>query len=156
MDVRKIIKNKGKSEEQLIPILLEIQKQKEGNYISSNDIKIIEEETGIAEVKIYSVISFYSALSLKPRGKYIIQVCNNVPCQINNSEEINKALKKELGIGMGEATDDMLFSLEHTSCLGHCDIAPVIKINDKIYGNLNEQKVKDIVTAYREGRDISE
>jgi len=156
MNIIDIINTIGNSKENIIPLLLKIQEIKQLKYITSEEIKIISSEMNIPESKILSILSFYTAISDKPRGKYIIQVCSNVPCYVNGAVNILELFKKELGIDIDETTSDNMFTLEYTSCLGCCTISPAIRINGNIYGNMDEMKVKSIITYFREKGDNNE
>ena len=149
MQLMNLIKKHGSKSENLINILLEYQDGKSDNCILENEIKTVAKELGISESRVYSVITFYSLFSTKPRGKYIIQVCNNVPCHVNESGEIIKELEDNLRIKFGETTPDKVFSLEYTSCLGCCDKSPAIRIGKKIYGNLTPDKISGIIAQCR-------
>jgi NADH:ubiquinone oxidoreductase subunit E len=86
---------------------------------------------------------------LEPRGKYIIEVCNSGPCYVRNYKEVASVLEEILGIKVGETTEDELFTLQYTSCIGACDIAPAMKIGEEVYGNLNREKIEKIIDQYR-------
>lgn len=145
-----IIEEKGNTKDKLIEILLEIQSRTEGNYVPKETLKIISESLDIPLSKVYGVATFYSMLSIKERGKYVIQICNSAPCYISGSSDIVKAFEEVLGIKMGEVTQDGMFSLEYTSCIGACNLAPAVKINDKVYGNLDKNKIIEILDSLRE------
>jgi NADH-quinone oxidoreductase subunit E len=149
MSLASILEKYPQAETHLLAILQEYQDQKDNHSISESEVKEIADYLGITESKVASVISFYTLLSLKPRGKHIIQVCQNVPCFVNDSPLILKTIEQILGIHLGETTPNNLFTLEGTSCLGCCDQAPVIRIDGKIYGNLTPDKVKAIISEYR-------
>jgi NADH:ubiquinone oxidoreductase subunit E len=103
----------------------------------------------ITESRIFSVMSFYSLFSIKPRGKFIIQVCRDIPCHINGATDIVRSLENQLLIKMGETTPDQIFTLEYTSCLGCCDKAPAIRIGNEIFGNLTESLISKMIADYR-------
>jgi NADH:ubiquinone oxidoreductase subunit E len=84
--------------------------------------------------------------SFMPRGKYVIRVCESPPCHILGAQTIFKAIESELGVKVGETTDDGLFTLEGTSCLGVCGVAPAMMINDEVYGNLDKEKIHKILS----------
>lgn len=149
MEIKEIVQKEGKSPDQLLGILLEYQKTKNRNYLTKKDLKAIAEEMGLPESRVFSVATFYSLLSVKPKGKHVIQICRDVPCYVNGSFNILEELESALQIGIGETTQDGLFSLEYTSCLGYCEIAPVIRIDQKICGNLDSKKLADIIAEYR-------
>jgi NADH-quinone oxidoreductase E subunit len=89
--------------------------------------------------------SFYTLFSAKPVGKYHIQVCRTLACQLRGAEELTSILKEKLGIGIGGTTADGLFSLTEVECLGSCCTAPMMQINDTYYENLTRQKVDEIL-----------
>ncbi len=149
MELIEIIQRKGKTPDKLLGILLEYQKTRNRNYLTNDDLKIVAEEMGLPESRVYSVATFYSLLSVKPKGKHIIQLCRDVPCYVNGSFDIREELETALQISVGETTRDGLFSMEYASCLGYCEIAPVIRIDQKIYGNLNSKRLADIIAEYR-------
>lgn len=149
MQLLKIIEKHGRTPENLLPILTEYQNCKDTNFLSEEEIKLVAKELNIPQNKVYSTISFYSLLSTKPRGKYIVQVCEDVPCYVNNSVNIVKELEEMLKIKMGQTTSDGIFTLEHTSCIGCCDMSPAIRIDGKLYGDMNKEKLAIIILEYR-------
>ncbi len=124
---------------------------KEENYISFEDAVKISKDKKISLSKIYGVGTFYSMLSFKPRGKHIIRVCGGLACHLANGDRIMNRLKELLHIDTGETTSDGLFTLEESSCLGLCSVAPAMMIDDKPYGNLTEEKVEEIIKNIKEG-----
>ena len=94
--------------------------------------------------------SFYTMYSFDPRGKYVIRVCESPPCHILGAQTIFKAIETKLGIKEGETTKDGFFTLEGTSCLGVCSVAPAMMINDEVYGNLDEEKIGKILEQIKE------
>lgn len=155
MQLMNIIKKHGRLPENLIHILLEYQETKSDNCISETEIETIAHEMNISESRVYSVVTFYSLFSTKPRGKYIIQVCDNVPCYVNGSVNIVKELEDNLGIKMGETTPDKVFSLEYASCLGCCDKSPTFRIGSNLYSGLTPDKIPGIIAQYRRKYDES-
>ena len=139
-------KYRGKPEA-LLSCLYAIQ-EKDG-YLSEENISSLAELLNLPKVEVYSVASFYSLFTLKKTGKYIIRICVSLPCYLNGSKEILEVLKEELGIEADQTTSDKKFSLETVSCLGLCDKAPAMMVNEKIYGNLNPEKVREIVQEYK-------
>lgn len=145
-----IIKEIGTTPDKLIEVLIEVQNNSNNNYISEEECNVISKEMNIPLSKVYGVASFYSMLSTKKKGKYVIQICNSAPCYLNGGKEITKIFETELGIKIGEVTNDELFSLEFTSCIGACDLAPAAKINEELYGKLNKEKITLILNKLRE------
>lgn len=153
MKIKEILDKNGRTPDKLISSLLEYQKTTLCNYLTEDDLREFAKETGIPISRISSVASFYSLLSTESRGRYIIQVCYDVPCYVNNSVNIVEELEKNLGIKMGQTTEDETFSLEFSSCLGCCDKAPVMQIGETLYGNLTSEKIASILDKYRGGKD---
>lgn len=108
----------------------------------------IAKKTGVATAKIYGVVTFYSFFTMKPRGKHTISCCMGTACFVKGAERILEAIKDELGIEIGQMTDDGMFMLEQVHCLGACSLAPVISIDGQIYGHLTREKVKEIIASY--------
>lgn len=149
MLIKELIDKHGKKPEKLISILLDYQKSKDAQYITEEDMKTVAAEMGLPESRVYSVASFYSLLSTEKRGKHIIQLCHDVPCYINGSFNLKEELERQLGIAMNETTGDGLFTLEHTSCLGYCEKAPAMRIDEDYYGNVAKEDLHDILSRYR-------
>ncbi len=149
MILKEILQKYPKKDDQLIEILLDYQSAKSNHYISKEEIIEIADYLGIPESKVCSVLSFYTFFSVKPRGKHIIQVCKDVPCYVSSNIDILKIIETELGILVNETTPNQQFTLEFTSCLGCCDVGPVMRINDKIYTHLTADKIKAILSEYR-------
>lgn len=148
--VQNIIASNGKTKERLLPILLEIQEASGRNYVAEEWAKIVADELDMPLTKVYDVLTFYAMYSTQPRGRYVIEICKSTPCNIVKAKEVVEMFESELGIRMGETTPDELFTLQYTSCVGACDIGPVAKIGDEVYGNLNLAEVKRIIRNYRE------
>lgn len=149
MQLKDVIEKHGRLPENLIHVLLEYQAGKATNFISEDDVKLIARELDLSESRVYSIITFYSLFSTKPRGKYVIQVCSDVPCYINGSVDVVRELEENLKIKMGETTADGIFTLEHTSCIGCCNMSPAIRIGEELYGNMTSGKISEIILEYR-------
>ncbi|MEA1964642.1 MAG: NADH-quinone oxidoreductase subunit NuoE [Candidatus Aerophobetes bacterium] len=132
-------------EKDVIALLSKAQRENKHNYITEEKLKIIAQEAGLSYSEVYGVATFYSLFSLKPRGEYVIRVCDSGPCHLMGSRSIFEVLEEELKIKVGETTPDGEFTLEETSCLGICDEAPAMMINEKVYSNLTPQKIKGIL-----------
>jgi NADH-quinone oxidoreductase subunit E len=149
--VLEIIKSNGKAKEKLLSILLTIQEASGWNYVDKEWAKLVAAELDIPLTKVYDVLTFYEMFSTKPRGKYVIEICKSAPCHVSKANSVVQMFTEELGIEMGETTLDNLFTLQYTSCVGACDLAPVAKIGEKVYGHLTREKVAQIIKTYREG-----
>ncbi|MCI4463372.1 MAG: NAD(P)H-dependent oxidoreductase subunit E [Caldisericum sp.] len=139
---------KGKS---LIDVLHEIQESNPENYVPENLAKKVADTFKTSPAKVYGVVTFYTMFSVKPRGKHIIRVCRSLSCHLADGEKIVKKLKEELGVDFGETTEDKEFTLEESSCLGMCSIAPSMMIDDVPFGNLKEEDIPVILKKVREG-----
>ena len=147
--IQEICQKYAPRKDNLIQILHEIQDQDPQHYISPEAVDTVAEYLDIPVNHIYGVLTFYTMYSTKPRGKNIIRLCESPPCYIKGSDNMLRKLKVLLGINIGETTKDGLFTLEFTSCLGVCGNAPVMMINDDVYGDLTEEKVEEIIERIR-------
>lgn len=147
--VLKMIKSKKGTKEQLLAILLEIQKASGQNYVDKKWARLVADELGLPLTKVFDVLTFYAMFSTKPRGKYVIEICKSAPCHVTGGASVIQLFEKQLGIKMGETTADRLFTLQYSSCFGACDQAPAVKIGEMIYGKLTEEKVVEIIESFR-------
>jgi NADH-quinone oxidoreductase subunit E len=139
--------NKRNQEGALIPLLQSAQDSY--GYIPEKAIHYISEVVGIPSAEIYGVITFYAQFRLKPLGKHVIRICEGTACHVNGAKNILKVLQNELGVGVGETTEDGLFTLQSVACLGCCSLAPVIMVDDETYGSLTPDKTKKILKRYK-------
>lgn len=130
----------------LMPILQKAQEIY--GYLPIEVQKIISDETGIPLEKIYGVVTFYSQFTLSPKGRYQISVCLGTACYVKGSGDIYNKLMEKLGIVGGECTPDGKFSLDACRCIGACGLAPVMTINDEVYGRLKVDHIDDILAKY--------
>lgn len=149
--VREILSRFEPRRENLLDILHAVQEASPNNSLLSEDIEAIARYVGITPAEVYGTATFYTMFSVKPRGKHIIRVCASPACHLLGGESVLEALKRELGIDIGETTKDGLFTLEISSCLGVCGVAPAIMIDEVAYGNLTPAKIRDIINEYRRG-----
>ena len=127
----------------LLPVLQDIQDKK--GYISDKNMQEVADMFGIHPVEVFSVITFYSFLSEKKKGKHIIRVSNCVSNVMAGSEKVINEFEKALKIKTGQTTKDGKFTLERTSCIGMCDEAPAVMVDDKLIGKVTSQRVKKII-----------
>ncbi|CCQ96214.1 NADP-reducing hydrogenase subunit HndA [[Clostridium] ultunense Esp] len=118
-------------------------------YLPIEVQKMISEELRIPLSEIYGVATFYSQFSLIPKGEYKIGVCLGTACYVKGAQEILDKVEELLGIGVGQTTPDRKFSIDATRCLGACGLAPVLTVNEDVYGKLNPDDVKEIIEKYR-------
>ena len=131
----------------LVPMLLYT--QDELGYLSDEAISYLAQKTGLTELDVRDVISYYSMLTTKPRGKYNVQVCTNIACMLRGGEELLDHCKKKLGVGHKGTTQDGLFSLEEVECIGACSWAPAIQVNYDFHENLTIGKMDQVLDEYK-------
>lgn len=130
----------------LIPVLHEAQEVY--GYLPMSVQKRIAEGLGVSLADVYGVITFYTQFSLNPKGKYKVSVCLGTACYVKGAQDIFDKISDKLGIKSGECTKDTLFSLDACRCIGACGLAPVIMINDDVYGRLTADEVPAIIQKY--------
>jgi NADH-quinone oxidoreductase subunit E len=126
--------------------------QRAFHYIPREGLMAAAEHLGCGLSELYSMATFYKALSLTPKGKHIIRVCDGTACHIRGSVTLLDALKRRLGIEPGETTEDGFFTLETVNCLGACAIAPVMLVGEEYYGSLTTEKLDAVFQEYEERR----
>ncbi|MBR2755411.1 MAG: NAD(P)H-dependent oxidoreductase subunit E [Lachnospiraceae bacterium] len=102
----------------------------------------------LSVAEVYGVVTFYSQFSLNPKGKYSVSVCLGTACYVKGSDKILEAVESKLGIKSGECTSDAKFSVDVTRCLGACGLAPVMTVNEDVYGKAEPKKVAEIIDRY--------
>ncbi|WP_246345933.1 NADH-quinone oxidoreductase subunit NuoE [Sedimentibacter hydroxybenzoicus] len=119
-------------------------------YLPIEVQKFISHELDVPLAEVYGVATFYTQFSIEPKGKHKIGVCLGTACYVKSSQQVLDKLSKELNIKVGGTTDDNLFTLEATRCLGCCGLAPVMMIDQDVYGKLEVNKIPEIISKYRE------
>ena len=117
-------------------------------YLPYEVQKKISEGLDIPMAEIYGVVTFYTQFSIYPKGKFNVAVCLGTACYVKGSGDIIEKFKERLGIEVGQCTDDGKFSLEATRCIGACGLAPVLTVNDDVYGKITADDVDDILSKY--------
>src|SRR5271156_4960482 len=131
----------------LVPTLLYA--QDEVGFLSDEVIFELAERLELTELEVRNVISYYSMLTTKPRGKYNVQVCTNIACMLVGGEELLDHCKKKLGVENKGTTPDGLFSLEEVECIGACSWAPAVQVNYDFHENLTNAKMDQVLDEYR-------
>lgn len=147
-ELLKVIEERKNSKGCLMPIMQKAQEIY--GYLPVEVQTIISENTGIPIEKIYGVATFYAQFALNPKGKYKISVCLGTACYVKGSGDIYAKLEEKLGIKGGECTPDGKFSLEACRCIGACGLAPVLTVNDDVYGRLTPNDVDSVLAKYAE------
>jgi NADH:ubiquinone oxidoreductase subunit E len=132
----------------LMPILQEINATL--NYLPEDVLRYVSEETGYSLSDILRVATFYSAFSIVPRGKYVVNVCMGTTCYVRGSERLMEKFTDTLKIKQDETTPDMLFTLKSVRCIGCCGLAPAVMVGETVYGKLATKEVRGIINKYRE------
>lgn len=125
--------------------------QKHRRWISDDSLNDVAAHLNMSVSDVDSVATFYNLIFRKKTGKYVIHICDSVSCWTLGSTPLIQHLQKRLGIRIGETTDDGLFTLIPIACLGACDKAPVMMINDKLHTELTPEKIDSILEKYRSG-----
>ncbi len=149
--VDEIIDELGNRQSAVIAILQNIQEHY--RYLPKEVFPYLSKKLGISQAKIYSVATFYENFSLRPKGKYVIKVCDGTACHVRKSIPILEKLRKELGLSeMKTTTDDLHFTVETVSCLGACGLAPVLTVNDKVYPAMTPDKATGLLNGLKEDK----
>jgi NADH-quinone oxidoreductase subunit E len=136
------------SEAVLLPAL-HIAQRLCGGWLPDEAIQAVAAELDLPESKVYGVVTFYDLYHQSPVGRHRIRVCTNLSCQIRGSEEIMETLHRELGVGEEEVTPDGRCSYVHFECLGSCDTAPMMMVDDEYHENLTPKKARDILKGLK-------
>ena len=151
MDREAILKKFKPGLDNILYILHDLQDNNPQHYLDKQDIISCADYLNVPYSYVHSVASFYTMFSLKPRGRNIIRLCDSPPCHLMGSQSLLDYLKGALNVDVSETTKDGTFTLELTSCLGACGVAPVMSINDDMFGNLTPEKVDAILDKRRKG-----
>ena len=147
--IDKVIKKYEGKPGEIISVLEDVQETQ--GYLPQAILEEISEKMHVPLSRLFSMATFYSAFSLKPRGKHTLYVCLGTACHVRGGARITKGLTKQLGVKPGDTTEDKNFTLETLRCIGCCSLAPVIKVdNDDVYGYNTVDKIRGIIDKYKE------
>lgn len=138
--------SEGDTRERLLEMLKA--EQRESGLVSPEMIPPIAQSLNIGVSEAYGVATFYSFLSTRPLGRNVIRICKSLPCYLKNAQMIVESVHKAIGIGPGETTDDGKFSLELTNCIGACEKAPAMLVNNDVHGDLTPSKISEVLKSY--------
>ncbi len=142
--VNEIIQKHNGKKSALIAILQEI--QEEYRYLPEEILTYVATAMDLSPATVFGVATFYAQFSLEPKGKYIIKVCDGTACHVRGSGPLYKSIRKKVGLQDGKfTTEDMNFTVETVSCLGACGLAPVVTINEKVYGQMTPEGIEIII-----------
>jgi len=118
-------------------------------YLPAEVQKFVAKKLDVPTAKVFGVVTFYSYFTMVPKGEYDIAICLGTACYVRGAEKVLDAIKKEIGIGVGETTEDGKFSITGLRCVGACGLAPVMMIGEKVYGRLTPDMIKGIIDTYK-------
>lgn len=145
--VDKVLRAHGNDPSALIAILQDV--QEEYRWLPEEALRGVAEGLGIPLSRVYSVATFFRAFSLKPKGRHVITVCTGTACHVRGAPLVLAELQRMLGIGPGDTTEDLEFSLETVNCLGSCALAPLVVIDGKYHGHMSPRKIQRTVRKLR-------
>ena len=149
-EVVAILERFGRNTSKLIPILAAIQEHY--RYLPAKAMAVVANELKMPAAKIYGVATFYAHFALEPKGKYVIKVCDGTACHVKGSTKIIEALYEKIGVNAEKKTcANQLFTVETVSCLGACGLAPVMLVNEDVYGQVKPEKALAIVDEIIKG-----
>lgn len=149
MNRETILKKFEPSLSNILYIMHDLQDNNPQKYLAKEDIKLCADYLNVPYSYVHSVVSFYTMFSLKPRGRNIIRLCESPPCHLMGAQSLLDYLKSSLGVDIGQTTKDGVFTLELTSCLGVCGVAPAMMLNEEMFGNLTPEKIDTILEKRR-------
>jgi NADH-quinone oxidoreductase subunit E len=142
--VLEIVEKNERNAGRLIPILQAV--QAEYRYLPEEILTFVATSLGISPAKVYGVATFYHLFTLKPKGKYIVRVCDGTACHVKRSMDLHGAISKKLRLPKGkDTTADMLFTVETVNCLGACGLAPAMVVNEEVFGQLTPGRATEII-----------
>ncbi|HPY67374.1 MAG TPA: NADH-quinone oxidoreductase subunit NuoE [Bacteroidales bacterium] len=144
--IREICTSFNNDPQELINVLHKCQEH--FGYLPAEVQEVVSHELDIPVAKIYGVITFYSFFTMTPKGKYPISICMGTACYVRGAEKVLDEFKKELGLQVGQTTQDGKFSLSSLRCVGACGLAPVVMVGDKTYGRVAPDDVRSIIKEY--------
>lgn len=144
--ISEVTEEHGTSRDQLLPVLISL--NHDLGKLNSFIINEVSRRFNLSQTEVYAIASFYHLLNVKPVGRYIIRICSTISCDLSGKDQIVKSLEAELGISMGETTEDNLFTLEYANCMGMCDQGPAMLVNTDLYNNLTPSKAVNIINKY--------
>jgi len=147
--VRTILEKYEPSGEYLLDMLHDVQEADAQNHLSREALREVADYVGLPPSSVISSATFYSMFSLTPRGRHIIRICESPPCQLVGAESLLDVLIETLGVEVGGTTEDGVFTLETSSCLGVCGVAPAMMIDEELYGNLTKERLLETLESVR-------
>ncbi len=145
--VKDIIKKYDGDKTAMIAILQDV--QEELRYLPKEALSLISKKMEVPLTRIYEIATFYNAFSLKPRGKYLVEICLGTACHVQGGANLLDRLERDLAIPSGETTPDNMFTLAEVRCLGCCSLAPVVRIGADVHPYLTQDGIPKILRNYK-------
>ncbi len=144
-----IIERHGRKPARLVPILQEV--QEEYRYLPPDILSYVARSLNIAPARVFGVATFYAHFAIKPKGKHLVRLCDGTACHVKDSVPILDAIRFRLGVTEAQPTTrDLLFTVETVACLGACGLAPVLVVDDQVYGAMTPEKALAVLESVRE------
>lgn len=143
----------GRQQSAVMP-LLDLAQRQHDNWIPTAAMIKIAEILDMPEIRVFEVATFYTMYNLAPVGKYLLQFCTTTPCMLCGSDDILDGVKKKLGVGVEETTEDGLFTIKEVECLGACVNAPMVQINDDYYEDLTPELMEQLLDKLAKGDEV--
>ena len=140
-------------ESSIMPLLSIAQNQNNG-WLPKKAIEYVSNFVDVPEIKVLEIATFYSMYNLSPVGKYHIEICTTTPCMLRGSDLMLDLCKKKLGLNVGDISEDKIFSLGKVECLGACVNAPIVKINENYYEDLNSNSFELLINNIKSGKKV--
>lgn len=144
--VASILDSHRRDKGMLVAILQDI--QAEYHYLPREALEQVSQGLCVPLSQVYSVATFFKALSLEPRGRHLINVCLGTACHVRGAVRVLEAMERELAIKAGETTSDLNFTLETVNCVGACALGPVVIVDGEYHGQMRSEKVKEVLANY--------
>ena len=151
-EIHSIVDTYSKNRMNALPIMQDMQRR--FNYVPREGLEVMTKYLDYPLADLYALVTFYKALSLEPKGKHIIKVCDGTACHIRGSVNLINSICQVLDIQPGKTTQDGEFSLILVNCVGACALAPVMVVDDKYYGNVNPESLSEILETIRKGEKL--
>ena len=148
IQIDEILKAYDRSRQNLIPILQDIQDRQ--TFLSPQAVQQVARHLALSENDVYGVATFYAQFRFHPPGKHHIKVCQGTACHVRGSAHILEAVIRKIGVVPGETTEDRRFSLERVACFGSCALAPVVVLDEKVYGRMTTKKTEKLIEGTAE------
>jgi NADH-quinone oxidoreductase subunit E len=148
VDIDVILENRGERAENLIPVLQDIQSK--FHYLPEDALQAVSRRFRIPLPQVFHISTFYNCFSLEPRGHHHVQVCQGTACHVRGGQRVLEKVLRELGLPASGTTSDCEFTVEPVRCLGCCALAPVVRIDQRTYGHLQQSRVPKVLKGYRQ------